>query len=146
MFLNNLSIARRLALVLAAMLALSLVTSLFAFLTLRNLGTEVSGLVGDNLKVERAAADWVRYASEGTDRSSAIARSSDPSLGDYFADSTAQLTILATARQKIVEDQIVDSFRLCIDPDTRVEIRWARFDQHDQRVRVGLCGTRKESQ
>ena len=103
MFLNNLSIARRLALVLAAMLALSLVTSLFAFLTLRNLGTEVSGLVGDNLKVERAAADWVRYASEGTDRSSAIARSSDPSLGDYFADSTAQLTILATARQKIVE-------------------------------------------
>ena len=103
MFLNNLSIARRLALVLAAMLALSLVTSLFAFLTLRNLGAEVSALVGDNLKVERAAADWVRYASEGTDRSSAIARSSDPSLGDYFADSTAQLTILATARQKIVE-------------------------------------------
>jgi methyl-accepting chemotaxis protein len=104
MFLNNLSIARRLALVLAAMLALSLVTSLFAFLTLRNLGAEVSALVSDNLKVERAAADWVRYASEGTDRSSAIARSSDPSLGDYFADSTAQLTILASARQKIVEE------------------------------------------
>ena len=104
MFLNNLSIARRLALVLAAMLALSLVTSLFAFLTLRSLGAEVSSLVADNLKVERAAADWVRYASEGSDRSAAIARSSDPSLGDYFADSTAQLTVLATARQKIVEE------------------------------------------
>ena len=103
MFLSNLSIARRLALVLAAMLALSLVTSLFAFLTLRSLGAEVGVLVGDNLKVERAAADWVRYASEGSDRSAAIARSSDPGLGDYFADSTAQLTILATARQKIVE-------------------------------------------
>jgi methyl-accepting chemotaxis protein len=103
MFLHNLSIARRLALVLAAMLALSLLTSLFAFLTLRNLGAEVTALVTDNLKVERAAADWVRYASEGTDRSSAIARSSDPGLGDYFADSTAQLTILATVRQKIVE-------------------------------------------
>ena len=104
MFLNNLSIARRLALVLAAMLALSLVTSLFAFLTLRNLGAEVTVLVTDNLKVERAAADWVRYASEGSDRSAAIARSSDASLGDYFADSTAQLTVLATARQKIVEE------------------------------------------
>ena len=103
MFLNNLSIARRLALVLAAMLALSLVTSLFAFLTLRSLGAQVATLVADNLKVERAATDWLRYASEGTDRSSAIARSSDPSLGDYFADSTARLTILATARQKIVE-------------------------------------------
>jgi methyl-accepting chemotaxis protein len=103
MLFNNLSIARRLALVLAALLALSLVTSLFAFLTLRNLSAEVTTLVADNLKVERAAADWLRYASEGTDRSAAIARSSDPSLSDYFADSTAQLTILATARQKIVE-------------------------------------------
>jgi methyl-accepting chemotaxis protein len=104
MFLSNLSIARRLALVLAAMLALSLITSLFAFLTLRNLGMEVTTMVADNLKVERAATDWLRYASEGTDRSAAIARSSDPRLGDYFADSTQQLTVLASARQKIVEE------------------------------------------
>ena len=103
MLLANLSIARRLALVLAAMLALSLVTSLFAFLTLRSLSAEVTTMVADNLKVERAAADWLRYASSGTDRSAAIARSSDPSLGDYFAKTTADLTILATARQKIVE-------------------------------------------
>ena len=104
MFLSNLSIARRLALVLAAMLALSLVTSLFAFLTLRHLGLQVTTMVADNLKVERAATDWLRYASEGSDRSAAIARSSDPSLGDYFAESTQQLTVLATARQKIVEE------------------------------------------
>ena len=104
MILNNLSIARRLALVLATMLALSLVTSLFAFLTLRSLGAQVSTLIADNLRVERAASDWLRYASEGSDRYAAIARSSDSSLGDYFADSTAQLTVLATARQKIVEE------------------------------------------
>ena len=103
MFLANLSIARRLALVLAAMLALSLATSTFAFLTLRSLSAAVTAMVSDNLKVERAAADWLRYASSGTDRSAAIARSSDASLVDYFAASTAELTVLATARQKIVE-------------------------------------------
>src|ERR1700747_527092 len=50
MTLEKLSSARRLALVLAAMLALSLVTSLFAFLTLRSLGAEVTAMVSDNLK------------------------------------------------------------------------------------------------
>ena len=103
MFLANLSIARRLALVLAAMLALSLATSLFAFLTMRSLGAKVATMVSDNLKVERAAADWLRYAAAGTDRSAAIARSSDTSLVDYFAASTADLTVQATARQKLVE-------------------------------------------
>ena len=49
MFLTKLSIARRLALVLVALLALSLATSLFAFLTLRQLGAQVTTLVGDNL-------------------------------------------------------------------------------------------------
>jgi methyl-accepting chemotaxis protein len=103
MFLANLSIARRLALVLATMLALSLATSAFAFLTLRSLGAAVATMVSDNLKVERAAADWLRYAAAGTDRSAAIARSGDPGLVDYFAASTAELTVQATARQKIVE-------------------------------------------
>ena len=103
MFLSNLSIARRLALVLAAMLALSLTTSLFAFLTLRSLSAKVTTMVSDNLKVERAAADWLRYAASGTDRSAAIARSGDPSLVDYFSASTAELTVLASARQKVVE-------------------------------------------
>ena len=103
MFLANLSIARRLALVLAAMLALSLATSTFAFLTLRSLSAAVTTMVSDNLKVERAAADWLRFGSGGTDRASAIARSSDAGLVDYFAASTAELTVQATARQKIVE-------------------------------------------
>ena len=103
MFLDNLSIARRLALVLAAMLALSLLTSLFAFLTMRNLGAQVKTMVSDNLRVERAAADWLRYASSGTERSAAIARSSDPSLAGYFAAASAQAVAQTTERQKIVE-------------------------------------------
>jgi len=104
MSLNNLSIARRLALVLAAMLALSLVTSLFAFMTLRSLGAQVTAMVTDNLKVERAAADWLRFTSTSVARATAIARSSDPSLGAYFAEVSAQSSAQTTARQKIVEE------------------------------------------
>ena len=103
MFLNNLSIARRLALVLAAMLALSLATSLFAFLTLRSLSAEVTAMIADNLKVERAASDWLRFTSTSAARAAAIARSSDPSLAGYFADASAQTSAQTTARQKIVE-------------------------------------------
>jgi methyl-accepting chemotaxis protein len=106
MFLSNFSIARRLSLVLAAMLALSLATSLFAFFTLRSLGAEVTAMVADNLQVERAAADWLRYATSGADRSAAIARSSDPSLVGYFAASTGELSRLATDRQKKVEQKM----------------------------------------
>jgi len=103
MFLTKLSIARRLALVLAALLALSLATSLFAFLTLRQLGAQVTTLVGDNLQVERAASDWLRNSAAGVVRSTAIARSSDTSLVDYFAPATAQSTASISARQKVVE-------------------------------------------
>ena len=102
-FSTNLSIARRLALVLAALLALSLATSLFAFLTLRQLGAQVTTLVADNLQVERAASDWLRNSAAGVVRSTAIARSSDTSLVDYFAPATAQSTASTSARQKVVE-------------------------------------------
>ena len=88
------------------MLALSLATSLFAFFTLRSLSAEVTAMVADNLQVERAAADWLRYATSGADRSAAIARSSDPSLVGYFAASTGELSRLATDRQKKVEQKM----------------------------------------
>ncbi len=102
MFLNNLSIARRLALVLGLMLALSLLSSLFAGLTLRRLSAEVTLMVRDNVKVERAAADWLMQVSSAVQRSAAIARSSDPSLVDYFAAVTTEATQKSTALQQFI--------------------------------------------
>ncbi len=106
MSLNNLSIARRLALVLGLMLALSLVSAVFAGVTLRRLSAEVTRMVQDNVKVERAAADWVRQVSSAVQRSAAIARSSDTSLVDYFAAVTVEAVQKTNGLQKFIETKM----------------------------------------
>ena len=57
MFLNQLSIAKRLACVLGLILSLSLLTSLFAVFKLRQMGEVTDAMLAVNLKTERAAAD-----------------------------------------------------------------------------------------
>ena len=34
------------------------------------------------------------------------------------------------AREKGVEEKLVNAFRLPVDPNSRVEIRWAAFNNH----------------
>ncbi|MDM0035063.1 MCP four helix bundle domain-containing protein, partial [Variovorax sp. J22P271] len=106
MFLNNFSIGRRLALVLGAILALFLATSVFAVLKLRELGVEIEGMVTDNVKTERAGSDWLRHTNSGVQRAAAIAKSSDPSLIAYFAPATAASIKDTNALQKFIEGQM----------------------------------------
>ena len=51
---------------------------------------------------------------------------------------------VVTAREQVVEDQIVDAFRLRVEPHTRVEIGGTRFNDHDQCVGVGAAGAGKQ--
>ena len=61
-----------------------------------------------------------------------------------FRQSGSHIQIVS-ARQQIVEDQVVNSFRLRVDPYPRIKIRWARVDDHDQRVGIGLGGEQEKS-
>ena len=106
MFLSNVSIGKRLALVLGAILTLFLASSVFAVLKLRQLGTEIDGMIEDNVKTERAGADWLRLTSAGVLRASAIAKSSDGSLVAYFAPGSAAATAQTTEVQKLIEKQM----------------------------------------
>ncbi|MFY9510067.1 MAG: methyl-accepting chemotaxis protein [Rubrivivax sp.] len=103
MSLNNLSIARRLALVLGLILALSLLSSIFSAVQLRSLTNQVQAMLADNVKIERAAADWLRQTTGGVQRTSAIAKSSDPSLVEYFASATAEAVRTTNELQKLIE-------------------------------------------
>ena len=71
MFLNQLSIAKRLACVLGLILSLSLLTSLFAVFKLRQMGEVTDAMLAVNLKTERAAADWLRNTTAGVQRAAA---------------------------------------------------------------------------
>jgi hypothetical protein len=107
MFLNQLSIAKRLACVLGVILSLSLLTSLFAVFKLRQMGEVTDTMLAVNLKTERAAADWLRNTTAGVQRASAIAKSTDPSLIEYFAPATAASIAETNDLQKYVESQMV---------------------------------------
>ncbi|MFC5519395.1 methyl-accepting chemotaxis protein [Polaromonas jejuensis] len=106
MFLSNISIGKRLALVLGIILALFLASSLFAVLKLRQLGVEIDTMVKDNVKTERAGADWLRHTTAGVQRAAAIAKSSDASLIPYFAPATAESIRLTNDLQKLIEAQM----------------------------------------
>ena len=107
MFLNNISIGKRLALVLGVILALFLTSSVFAVLKLRQLGAEIEGMVKDNVQTERAGADWLRHTTSGVQRAAAIAKSSDASLIPYFAPATAESIRQTNGLQKLIEAQMV---------------------------------------
>ena len=100
---KNLSIRKRLAVVLGAILLLSVVTSVFAVFKLREIGHNMDGIVKDQLLVERAAAEWLMNTTSGVQRAAAIARSTDPSLVAYFAPATASAVARTTELQKLIE-------------------------------------------
>ena len=106
MFLGNRSIRYRLAVVLGAMLALVVAGSVFALMKLQQLGVEINHMVEDNVKIERAGADWMRNTVAGIQRASAIAKSSDASLVAYFAPFTAEAVKQANVLQSFIESKI----------------------------------------
>jgi methyl-accepting chemotaxis protein len=107
MFLSNVSIGKRLAIVLGAILALFLATSVAAVLKLQQLSQEIDTMIQDNVKTERAGSDWLRHTTSGVQRAAAIAKSSDSSLIDYFAPATAKSIKDTNELQKFIEGKLV---------------------------------------
>jgi methyl-accepting chemotaxis protein len=106
MFLGNISIGKRLALVVGIILALFVTSSVLAVLKLRQLGQEIDRMVVTNVKTERAGSDWLRHTTSGVQRAAAIAKSSDPSLIPYFAPATALSITQTNEVQKFIEQQM----------------------------------------
>jgi len=101
---NKFSIAKRLALVLGLLLAL--LGSLFAIAQLRTVSAEVDAMVGNDLLAERRASDWYLNVYGGVQRAAAIAKSSDPSLADYFSPASAEAVRQTNELQKQLEKQM----------------------------------------
>jgi len=102
--LNNLTIGKRLAVVLGTILALSLATSVFAVLMLQRLGSEVDVMLQHHVKTERVAVNWSMNLMAAVQRRAAIARSSDTSLVEYFAAANAESVRSSGELQKQLED------------------------------------------
>ncbi|MCA6218779.1 MCP four helix bundle domain-containing protein [Ideonella sp. B7] len=103
MGLQNLTIGRRLAVVLSIILGLSLLSAIASVAMLHTLGREVHAMVDDQLKVERAGEGWLNNTTAGVQRAAAIAKSSDATLVGYFAPASAKAIRDTDALQKVIE-------------------------------------------
>lgn len=106
---NNLSIGKRLALVLGAILALLVVTSTLAIVMLQRLGQEVEAMLERNTRTERLAVDWSMNLNAAVQRRAAISKSQDPSLKSYFAEANAQSVKVTAELQKQIDEQLTST-------------------------------------
>jgi len=105
--LKNLSIAKRLGLGFALILAMLLLTILVSIARLNQGAAATQKMVNDPIKTERLVSDWYRNIHTGVRRTAAIARSSDPALAEFFAEDQAASTKSSGELQKALQDLMV---------------------------------------
>ena len=102
-FFSQMSVSKRLGLSFAVVLLLSLVSIVVAIKQLSAVGESTRTMMAEPLKAERMVSDWTRNIHAGVRRTSAIARSSDPSLADYFKEDQEESTRTSGELQKALE-------------------------------------------
>ena len=101
--LSNMKIGQRLALGFTVVLALSIVITLISIFKLGAVATAAEQMLDEPIKKERLINDWSHNIAIAVIRTSAIIKSSDTSLTDFFAKNTAETNSKATMYMKEVE-------------------------------------------
>ena len=97
---SNLRIGTRLASGFALLILLSVITTLIGIWQLHTVSETARQMMEKPLVKERMAADWYRNTYAAIRRTSAIAKSSDPSLAAFFTDDIAMTTKSSNELQK----------------------------------------------
>ncbi|MFZ6754044.1 methyl-accepting chemotaxis protein [Undibacterium sp. Dicai25W] len=105
-FTKQLSVGKRLGLGFALVLFLSLITTIIALTRLSNVAHATQELLNDPLTTERLVSDWYRNIHTGVRRTSAIAKSSDPSLASFFKEDQEESTRTSAVLQKSIESHL----------------------------------------
>jgi methyl-accepting chemotaxis protein len=100
------SVRSQLRLAFAIVIALSFLSTGLAIWRLRALAQDTHDLTTQPLVKERLIASWLVNISVGVKRTAAIARSSDPTLTDYFAEDSKQGTAGSAELQKKVGEML----------------------------------------
>ena len=100
---SNLSITKRLGLGFALILLLSLVSMLVGITKLNTSAHATEYILGNPIQTERLVSDWYRDIHTSVRRTTAIAKSSDPSLATYFAQDAATSSERSSKAQKTLE-------------------------------------------
>ena len=102
-FIGNMKIGKRLTLGFAVILAFSVVIAGIGVWRLENVSTATREMMSAPLMTERLLSDWYTNLATGIRRTIAIAKSTDPALGPYFAAEAAASSKSSGEYQKKVE-------------------------------------------
>ena len=100
---SNLSVAKRLALGFALVLLLSMGAIGLSISRLNALADATEEMMQNPIKTERLVSDWSRNLRSGITRTAAVARSSDASLAEFFAEDSKASSQSSGELQKAVE-------------------------------------------
>ena len=100
---KNLKIGTRLAAGFGLVLALMILMTVIGIRHMGTVATATRDMMQQPLAKERMISDWYRLIHTSVRRTSAISKSSDPSLGPFFAEETASSTAEVNGLQKKVE-------------------------------------------
>ncbi|WP_050468456.1 methyl-accepting chemotaxis protein [Herbaspirillum chlorophenolicum] len=99
----NMKIGKRLALGFAFILVAACVVVAFSIWRLHGIAGATAAMMQQPLTKERLVSDWYRTIHTSVRRTTAIAKSTDPSLAAFFAEDAAISTKLSTEQQKAIE-------------------------------------------
>lgn len=91
------------------------------------------------LAVERMISDWYRYVYSAARRTSAIVKSTDPSLGQFFAADMATSTRESAELQKRIEALLTSDEEKALWADIQ-KARVTYLSSRDQAVRAKAAG------
>jgi methyl-accepting chemotaxis protein len=107
--LANISIGKRLALGFTIILAFAMLITGISVWRLQGVASATSEMMQMPLAKERMISDWSGKIDSGIRRTTAIARSSDASLGAYFAEESKASSAVSSELQKKIETLITDA-------------------------------------
>ncbi len=102
-FQSNLSITQRLSVGFALILLLCCISILVGIVKLNTSVQATQYILGSPIQTERLVSDWYRDIHTSVRRTTAIAKSSDPSLASYFAQDAATSSERSSKAQKALE-------------------------------------------
>ena len=124
---SRLRIGSRLAIGFGSLLVLLAVSTGTALWKLRGVAADSRSVLQIPLMKERLISDWSRNTNVSLRRATAVAKSSDPTLADFFAAENAQ----TTKDNSVLQKQIVP---LITAPDEKEML--AKLDQYREKFRV----------
>ncbi|MDN8614135.1 methyl-accepting chemotaxis protein [Variovorax ginsengisoli] len=137
-------IGTRLGLGFGLVLALMALMTALGIWRLQAVTAAAEAITAQPLAKERLISDWYRLVAVGVRRTTAIAKSADPSLGPFFAEESANSTKEAQELQKQIEPLLVSDEEKSLWAGFQ-QVRTSYLEGRDAVVKAKAQGTMEEA-